>query len=101
MVDWLGHSPSPLGGTMTFEQEFKWRVDGFLRRTGLSRTALGLRAVGDPNLMREIEGGRSPSLRTVDRVLAFIAAYELDSGAARLGLRGRSGGARAPPESSS
>jgi prophage regulatory protein len=71
---------------MTFEQEFNSRVNAFLRHTGLSPTALGLKALGDPNLMRQIGRGRSPSLRTADRVLAFIAAQERSAG-----------GARAPP----
>ena len=71
---------------MTFEQEFNSRVNAFLSHTGLSPTALGLKALGDPNLMRQIGRGRSPSLRTADRVLAFIAAQERSSG-----------GARAPP----
>ena len=70
----------------TLEEQFNTRVSAFLGRTGLRPTTLGLKAVGDPNLMRQIERGRSPSLRTADRILAFIAAYEPDSG-----------GARAPP----
>ena len=37
---------------------------------------VGPEAVGDPSLMRQIEGGRSPSLRTADRVLAFIDTYD-------------------------
>lgn len=71
---------------MTFEQEFNSRVDAFLSQSGVSPTALGLRAAGDPNLIHEIRAGRSPSLRMADRVLACIAAWE----------RG-AGGARAPP----
>lgn len=71
---------------MTLEQEFNTRMNDFLGRTGLSPTAFGLKALGDPNLMRQIRLGRSPTLRTADRVLAYIDAYGLDSG-----------GARAPP----
>lgn len=71
---------------VTLEEQFHTQVSAFLGSTGLPPSALGMRAVGDPNLMREIERGRSPSLRTADRVLAFIAGYKLDSG-----------GARAPP----
>ena len=71
---------------MTFEQEFNSRVNAFLTRTRVSPTALGLKALGDPNLIRQIRRGRSPSLRTADRLLAYIAAYEMDAG-----------GARAPP----
>ena len=73
-------------GMATLEQQFKSRVSAFLRRTGLRPTTFGLKALGDAHLMRELDGGRSPSLRTADRILAFIADYDLDTG-----------GARAPP----
>ena len=43
-------------------------------------------ALGDPHLVRRIEGGPSPTLRTADRVLAFVDGYD-----------GQSGGARDPP----
>ena len=67
----------------TLEQYFNSRVSEFLSRTGMGATTLGLKAVGDPNLLREIAEGRSPSLRIADRVLAFIDNYDADSGGAR------------------
>ena len=70
----------------TLEEQFNTRLNAFLGSTGLRPTTLGMQAVGDPSLLRQIERGRSPSLRTADRILAFMAAYDLDSG-----------GARAPP----
>ena len=70
----------------TLERQFNSRVSGFLKETGMGATTLGLKAVGDPNLLREIAEGRSPSLRIADQVLAFINSHERDSG-----------GARAPP----
>ncbi len=70
----------------TLEQQFNSRVSGFLEETGMGATTLGLKAVGDPNLLREMAEGRSPSLRIADQVLAFINHHERDSG-----------GARAPP----
>jgi len=57
----------------TLEGQFISRVSAFLGRSGLSPTAFGTKAVGDPNLMRQIGRGRSPSLRTADRILAFVA----------------------------
>ena len=63
----------------TLEQQFTSRVSAFLRRTGLRPTTFGMKAVGDPNLMRQIDQGRSPSLRTADRVLAFMGNYDGDS----------------------
>ena len=73
----------------TLEQQFDSRVRVFLGRTGLSPTTFGMKALGDPNLMRQLDGGRSLSLRTADRVLAFMAAYDLDSGGPRTPPRGQ------------
>ena len=70
----------------TLERYFNARVAAFLDHTGMSPTTFGMRAVGDPNLMRQIAAGRSLSLRMADRVLAFIDGYDADSD-----------GARAPP----
>ena len=60
----------------TLEDRFGSRVSAFLAGSGLSPAAFGMRAVGDPNLVRRIKRGRSPSLRTADRVLAFISDYD-------------------------
>ena len=73
-------------GMETLEGQFISRVSAFLGRSGVSPTAFGQMAVGDPNLMRQIGRGRSPSLRTADRILAFIAEHD-----------GASGGGRDPP----
>ena len=72
----------------TLEQQFNSRVRVFLGRTGVSPTTFGMKALGDPNLMRQIDGGRSLSLRTADRVLPFVADYDLDSGGPRTPPRG-------------
>ena len=40
-------------------------------------------ALGDPNLMRQIDGGRSLTLRTADRVLAFISGFGREPSGAR------------------
>lgn len=68
---------------MTLEGQFKSLVSAFLGRSGLSPTAFGIQALGDPNLMREVRRGRSPSLRTADRVLAFISEFDGESGGGR------------------
>ena len=73
-------------GMETLEELFRSRVSASLGRSGLSPTACGKKALGDPNLMRQIGRGPSPSLRTADRVLAFIAEHD-----------GASGGGRDPP----
>ena len=38
----------------TLEKQFNTRVIGFLRRTGLRPTTFGKKALGDPNLIRQI-----------------------------------------------
>ena len=70
----------------TLEEQFHTRIGGFLDDTGMAPTTLGMLAVGDPNLLRQIERGRSLTLRTADRVVAFIEHYERVAG-----------GVKAPP----
>ncbi len=67
----------------TLERYFNARIAAFLESTGMPPTAFGMRAVGDPNLMRQIAEGRSLSLRMADRILAFIDGYDADSDGAR------------------
>ena len=66
----------------TLEEQFNTRIGGFLDDTGMAPTTLGMLAVGDPNLLRQIERGRSPTLRTADRVEAFMDHYEAVAGGA-------------------
>lgn len=60
----------------TLTKQFESRVTGFLERTRLKPSMFGLRATGDPNLMRQLRLGRSPTLAVADRILAFIDAYD-------------------------
>ena len=72
------------------EEQFNTWLNGFLDDTGMAPTTLGMLAVGDPNLLREIERGRPLPLRTADRVVAFMDRYEVVAGSAeavRLGGR--------------
>ena len=41
----------------TLEEQFNTRLNAFLGSTGLSPTTFGMKALGDPNLMRQIDGG--------------------------------------------
>ena len=59
----------------TLERQFSKRVGAFLDRTELRPTRFGRMALGDPNPMRQIDGGRSLTLRTADWVLAFISGF--------------------------
>ena len=80
----------------TLEQWFSARVIAFLALTGMPTTTFGMKAVGDPSLLRQIAAGRSPTLRTVDRVLAFMNSYGLDAGGARAPPRRRRYGRSSP-----
>nr|WP_310758120.1 AlpA family transcriptional regulator [Candidatus Palauibacter soopunensis] len=74
----------------TLEGHFRSRLDAFIESTGMPLSTLGRRAIGDPNLMREIARGRSPTLRTADRILAYTTTYERERHRARYPPRRRS-----------
>ena len=56
-------------------KEFERRMTVFLRRTRISQSEFGERAVGDRKFVGDVRRGRSPSLTTADRVLAFMETY--------------------------
>ena len=60
----------------TLKGLFMARGDAFLERTGVAPATLGRQAVGDPNLVRELRHGRSPTLATVDQLLAFMEGFD-------------------------
>ena len=60
----------------TLKGLFMARVDAFLERTGVAPATLGRQAVCDPNLVRELRHGRSPTLATVDQLLAFMEGFD-------------------------
>lgn len=52
-------------------------IDAFLAETGMSATAFGTECLGDSNFLPDIRGGgRLPSLKTMDRVRAFMSRHE-------------------------
>ena len=62
----MGHPP--LGPA------FRSEVEAFLRVTGTKLSVLGEEAAGNPSFVGRLRKGASPSLRTVDRVRAWMAA---------------------------
>lgn len=48
----------------------------FIEQSGMSKTAFGIGAVGDPNFVHDLSRGRSVSLRLVDKVRSFMRGYE-------------------------
>lgn len=51
-------------------------IDAFIEREQMNPTAFGVSAIKDPNLYRHLRGGRLPSLRTLDRIRAFMLRRE-------------------------
>ena len=66
-------------------KQFERRVAVFLRRSRLTPSEFGARAVGDPKFLGDVRRGRSPRLATADRVLAFMEAYSRVHGLDRSG----------------
>ncbi len=60
----------------TLTKLFKTRLDAFHEGTDPRPSTFGLRATGDPNLIRQLRLGRSPRLATADRILAFMDACD-------------------------
>ena len=64
----------------TLTEQFHSTVEDFLARTGFKPTEFGRQAAGDPSLMLNLRRRRSPTLATVDRILAFIKETDRASG---------------------
>lgn len=47
-------------------------IDDYVARTGMTRTAFGIKAAGNPNLYGRLRDGRNFTLQTLDRVRSFI-----------------------------
>ena len=75
-------------GMGSLTKQFEEQIAEFLRRTQLTPSEFGERAIGDRKLCGDLRRGRSPRLATVDRVLAFMDAYDR----ALHGARGSPGG---------
>ena len=86
---------------------FRREVEAFLEVTGAKASVLGAEAADDRSLVGRLRKGASPTLRTVDRVRAWIAAHASanEMGAIRAGIEdkrnlaeaARPGSSTAPP----
>ncbi|MDE0407249.1 MAG: hypothetical protein OXN81_05240, partial [Alphaproteobacteria bacterium] len=68
---------------------FLKEVKAFLAVTGTKRSALGLKATGNPSFVAQLLAGVSPSLATVEAVRAWMAANA--DAAERREIRARTG----------
>ena len=64
----------------TLTEQFLAAIEGYLARTGTKPSEFGRQAIGDPSLVLNLRRGRSPTLATADRVLAFIRRQEQPRG---------------------
>ena len=58
---------------MDLAKDFTDELAAFLAATGITPSGFGRRALGDPNFVTELNGGRAPNLRTIARARAFMA----------------------------
>jgi hypothetical protein len=56
----------------TLTEQFLDAIEGYLTRTGTKPSDFGRQAIGDPSLVLSLRRGRSPTLATADKILAFI-----------------------------
>ena len=61
----------------TLTKLFESRLTGFLDRTGVKPSTFGLQETGDPNLIRQLRLGRSPSLATADHLTCPQERYQI------------------------
>lgn len=60
----------------TLADHFRTRVETFLEQHAFKPSDLGRLAIGDPSFVLGLRRGRSPTLETADRVMAFMDAFE-------------------------
>src|SRR5207237_3212706 len=61
------------------ETELLDRITAFRERHGMAPTTFGRNATGNANLVRELEEGKSPSLRTAQRIAAYMADVDAEA----------------------
>jgi predicted transcriptional regulator len=67
----------------TITEHFLTQVEAFLVETGTKPTEFGRCAVGDASFVLNLRRGRSPTLATADKVLAYIASFEAGTSKSR------------------
>ena len=68
---------------------FRCEVESYLAVTGLKRSVLGARAMGNPSFVSQLLGGLSPTLRTVHKVREWMKAHASPAEWKRIGDRSR------------
>jgi hypothetical protein len=63
--------------------EFKTQIETFIQRVGITPTTFGRMALSDPNFISQLRKGRVCSLRTAEKICAFMETYDQRWGAHR------------------
>ena len=63
----------------TFSEHFLGRVEAFLATSGAKASEFGRQTVGDPSFVVNLRRGRSPTLVTADKVIAYIQRLETET----------------------
>jgi len=61
---------------MASQDAFRQEVEDFLVRHDMAAATLGVQALKDPKFVSDLRRGRSPSLKTIDRVRAWMSVYD-------------------------
>jgi predicted transcriptional regulator len=64
---------------MNIIDRFKSDIEAFMTESGMNRTAFGKEALGDPRFVFDVESGRSPSAKTMQRVYDFMDQSKADA----------------------
>lgn len=67
---------------MNISEKFLFEIEEFLSKAGMRPTVFGKDALGDPGFVFGLRKGRSPSLKTMDRVQSFMLKHTQDEDAA-------------------
>ncbi len=69
-------------GTNRLQTQFLLTIERALAASGMSPSAFGKAALGEPNFVFDLRNGRSCTAKTMDRVLDFVSALEAKMDAA-------------------
>lgn len=60
------------------DAEMLERIEAFCQQHSLGTAAFGRASIGDPSLVTNLRGKRSLTLKTANRIAAFMASYEAE-----------------------
>lgn len=61
---------------MDSTQELLRDIERFVKRHGISEPTFGRKAASNSNLIRSMRAGASPTLKTADRIRAYMEGYK-------------------------